>query len=218
MRSQGLIDRIADIKSVVVFDEATHSYSVKGKPVPSVTTVMPSKGFFVSPERLEECRVEGEEKHSILEAVMYAIDMNIECEYTGSPFMNAVQRFIGMHPEFGEYVGSEVVLWSKFGYAGKADLLFENAVVDLKRTIGETKYHALQTTGYHRAAVEHDLIYSNKNHYMISIDDAGNLKQRNVFTASAETMFLICLKAFNEQDEAKKAGYYQLINNYLRSA
>ena len=218
MRSQSIIDRIARVKSVVVVDEAAHSYTVKGKIVPSVTTIMPSKSFFVSPERLEECRLEGAERHGILEAVMWSIDTGEPCEYTGFPFMDAVQRFIKMHPEFGEYVGSEVVLWSKFGYAGTADLLFENAVVDLKRTIGETKYHALQTTGYHRAAVEHDLIYANKNHYMISIDDAGNLKQRNVFTASAETMFLICLKAFNEQDEAKKAGYYQLINNYLRSA
>lgn len=218
MRTQSVIDRIADIKSVVAFDEATHSYSVKGKPVPSVTTVMPSKGFFVSPERLEQCRVEGEEKHSILEAVMYAIDMDIECEYTGSPFMSAVQRFIGMHPEFGEYVGSEVVLWSKFGYAGKADLLFENAVVDLKRTIGGTKYHALQTSGYHRAAVEHDLIYANKNHYIISIGDDGELRQKNVFTQGADTMFLVCLKAFTEPDEAKKEGFNRIINTYLRSA
>ena len=212
MRAQSVIDKIAAVESAVVFDEAAHRYTVNGNEFPSVTTVIPRKDFFVSTERLEECRREGEWKHSLLEA--FFIDDNPP----STPFNDALKGFLSMHPEFGEFVGSEVLLWSKFGYAGRADLLFENAVIDMKRTIGEPRYHALQLGAYQRAAVEHDLISASKNHYIISIDDAGKLRQKNVYTQGADTMFLVCLKAYNEPDETKRQGYTRIINTYLRSA
>lgn len=212
MRSQCIIDKIEAVRSAVSFDEATHRYTVNGNEFPSVTTVIPRKDFFVSSERLEECRMEGEWKHSLLEAFF------LDDDPPPTPFNDALKGFLSTHPEFGEFVGSEVLLWSKFGYAGRADLLFENAVIDMKRTIGEPRYHALQLVAYQRAAVEHDLIYTSKNHYIISIDDDGKLRQKNVYTQGAETMFLVCLRAYNETNEAKRQGFNMLINSYLRSA
>ena len=212
MRSQSVIDRIAEVSRAVVFDEAAHSYTVNGKPVPSVTTVMPSKGFFVTEERLEECRADGKFNHKRLEAY-FLDDAPIE-----DPVNAAITEFIDKHPEFGSYVGSEVVLWSKFGYAGTSDLLFENAVVDMKRTIGDKKIHALQLAGYHRAAVEHGLIASNRNHYIIRIDDKGKLEQKNVWNQYSDIMFLSCVKLFSETEEAKREIINQSIQKYLRSA
>ena len=215
MRPQGAIDRIDEIKSVVSFDEAAHSYSVKGRVVPSVTTVLPRKGFFVTPERLEECRDEGKWNHRLLEA--YFLDE----VPAPTPFNDAITGFISRHPEFGAFVGAEVVLWSKFGYAGTADLLFEHAVVDMKRTIGDKRIHALQTAGYHRAAVEHGLIADNRNHYIIRLDEAGVLEQKNVWNSLADMIFLACVQKYKAEqsgDADKAAKLESTIQQYLKAA
>ena len=125
----------------VVFDEANHTYTAGGVILPSVTQVLPQKDFVVDAERLEECRKEGKINHAIVQQYFKDGDT------MGMPLLEGLRRFIAEHPELGRFVGSEVMLASRFRFAGTADMLFENGVVDLKRSIGDRRIHALQKIG-----------------------------------------------------------------------
>jgi hypothetical protein len=199
---------IEKMRSAVSFDEDSHIYTVNGKVFPSVTTVIPKQKFFMSPENLESYRLEGVENHKRLEEYF-----NCKTKKGNS----AIDGFISQHPEFGKFIGSEVLLWSKLGYAGTADLLFENAVVDLKRSVGNKKIHALQLAGYHRAAFEHGLINRNKNHYIIIIGKNGKLIQKNVWNMFADNIFQCCLKYYNVTELAESEKLYEIIIKYLES-
>jgi hypothetical protein len=199
---------IEKIRSAVSFDEDSHTYYVNGKVLPSVTKIIPKQNFFMSPERLESCRLDGIENHKRLEEYF-----NCKTKKGNS----AIDSFISQHPEFGKFIGSEVLLWSKLGYAGTADLLFENAVVDLKRSVGDKKIHALQLAGYHRAAFEHGLINRNKNHYIIVIGKNGKLIQKNVWNMHSDNIFLSCIKYYNSTDQTESEKLKTAIKNYLEA-
>jgi len=184
----------------VTFDESTHTYFMDGIKAPSVTEVMPKQAghSFVSAERMEETSIDGKWRHSLVE--QYMIRRN-KGENAKTPIEIGLSDFLFVHPEFGKFIGSEVLLWSHFRYAGTADLLFENAVVDVKRTMGAKKYHALQTAGYHRAAVERGKIKTNRNHWILELHDDGTYKAVNVWNELADVMFVSLVKAWWEPDK-----------------
>lgn len=194
----------------MTFDDATHTYRIDGIIIPSVTGVMPKQSghSFVSPERMAETAEDGKWRH-------YRVQKHFgDGRKTDTPFNAGIERFIDEHPEFGAYVGSEIILWSRFRYAGTADILFENAVVDVKRTMGAKKYHALQTAGYHRAAVERGIITANRNHWILQLDDEGNYKSANVWNELADVMFLSLVKAWWNPDQYR-ANVDRSVQNYL---
>jgi len=186
-------------KSRIVFDPETHTYRVDGKIVPSVTQLLPKPDFFVSDERLAECAAEGTENHKEVE----------EFFRTGkstSPYTDAVQRFVEENKKTtGGLVACELPLASIKGFAGTSDMIFENAIVDLKRTIGNKKIHALQTAGYNLLAVENGLIHSTKLHYILVIRDDGGYDLTNVYDSMAENIFLSLLSKYKIE---KSLEYY----------
>ena len=193
----------------LTYNDELHEYRMGDIVFPSVTQVLPQKGFFVSAERLEECRREGKQNHADAEIFL------LSGETFGSEYAEGVKRFMQNVPkEWGKLIGSEVRLWSKHKYAGTADLLFENAVVDMKRTFGDKQIHALQLAGYHFAAVERGLINRNTNHYILTIKD-GNPKWVNVYHELAEIMFLSLVRRWWTKDEALKAKIDHSVNQYL---
>ena len=196
----------------LTYNDELHEYRFEGRVIPSVTQVLPQKSFFVSAERLEECRREGKQNHADAELFL------LSGETFGSEYAEGVKRFMQNIPnvpaEWGKFIGTEVRLWSKHKYAGTADLLFENAVVDMKRTFGDKQIHALQLAGYHFAAVERGLINRNTNHYILTIKD-GNPKWVNVYHELAEIMFLSLVRRWWTNDEALKDKIDHSVNQYL---
>jgi hypothetical protein len=171
-------------KSCVEFDEVNHIYRVDGKIVPSVTQLLPKQDYFVSDDRLAECASEGTSLHN-------EIENYFKTGKSTSPFTDAVQRFMDeMKNEIGNLVCFEKPLASSKGYAGKPDMIFENAIVDLKRTYKNKKIHALQTAAYHLLAFENGLIKQTKKHYILVVHSDGTYKAYSVYDAMAETIFL----------------------------
>lgn len=170
-------------KSRIEFDPVKHIYRVDGKIVPSVTQLLPKQDYYVSDERLAECAEEGEANHREVE----------EYFRTGkstSPYTDAVERFVDEQRSIiGGLVACETPLASEKGFVGTPDMIFENAIVDLKRTFGNRKIHALQTAGYNLLAVENGIIRPTKLHYILVIRDGG-YDMTQVYDSMAETIFL----------------------------
>jgi hypothetical protein len=177
-------------KSRIVFDEASHTYRVDGKIVPSVTQLLPKQDYFVSDERLAECAAEGTANHKEVEEFLRS-------GISTSPLTDAMQNFMSDYREtIGGLVACEMPLGSIKGFAGTPDLIFENAVVDLKRSFSNKKIHALQTAGYNLLAVENGLIHSTKLQYILVIKDDGGYDLTNVYDSMAETIFLGLLSKY----------------------
>ncbi len=200
------------MRTEVIFDEATHTYTAGGVILPSVTQVLPQKDFFVDAERLEECRKEGKINHAIVQ--QYFSDGDT----MGLPLLEGLRRFIAEHPELGAFVGSEVRMASRFRFAGTADMLFKNGVVDLKRSIGDRRIHALQTEGYAILAEEAGIINPTKIRIILTIDDDGGYKAVPVWNELARPVFFSCVKRWWAKDEQQKTAIDDVISKYMRIA
>lgn len=185
-------------KSRIVFNEASHIYRVDGKIVPSVTQLLPKQDYFVSDERLAECATEGTENHKEIEEFL-------KTGISISPYTDAMQKFMDEQKEkTGGLVACEMPLASVKGYAGTPDLIFERAIVDLKRTCGNKRIHALQTAGYNLLAVENGLIHTTKLHYILVLN-SGGYDVTNVYDSMAENIFLSLLSKYKIE---KSLEYY----------
>lgn len=186
-------------KSSVEFDPANHIYRVGGKILPSVTQLLPKQDYFVSDERLAECAGEGTANH---EAVKEFLQTGVSnCGYT-----DAVKNFMhDMRDAIGGLVCSEMPLASKKGFCGTPDMIFEKAMVDLKRSVGNKKIHALQLAGYELLAVENGLIHPVKQHLILIAYDNGGYDVCNVYNSFAEGTFLSLLQRYKID---KAINYY----------
>jgi len=177
-------------KSRLVFDEASHIYRADGKIVPSVTQLLPKQDYFVSDERLAECAVEGTANHKEIEEFL-------KSGISTSPYTDSMLNFMEDHRGIiGNLVATETPLFSIKGFAGTADVIFENAIVDLKRTCGNKKIHALQAAGYNILAVENGLIKPTKLHYILVLNSDGEYNVTNVYDSMAENIFLSLLSKY----------------------
>lgn len=177
-------------RSRIEFDPATHTYRVDGKVVPSVTQLLPKQDYFVSDERLAECAEEGTANHEAVKEFLQTGEST--CGYT-----DAVKKFMNdMKSEIGGLVCFEIPLPSARGFAGTPDMIFEHAVVDLKRTFGNRKIHALQTAGYNILAVENGLIYPTKKHYILVCYEDGGYDLNMVYDSLAEMTFLSLVQKY----------------------
>lgn len=177
-------------KSHIEFDETTHTYRVDGKIVPSVTQLLPKQDYYVSDERLAECAEEGTAIHKEVEEFL-------KSGVSTSPYTDAVKKFMeDMKSEIGGVVIFEIPLPSSRGFAGTPDIVFENAIVDIKRTCGNKKIHALQTAGYNLLAVENGYIKPVKKHYILVCKDDGGYDASMVYDSMAEVTFLSLLQRY----------------------
>lgn len=177
-------------KSRITFDEASHTYRVDGKIVPSVTQLLPKQDYFVSDERLAECAEEGTAIHKEVEEFLRS-------GKSTSGYTDAVKKFMeDMKSEIGGIVLFETPLPSSKGFAGTPDLIFENAIVDIKRTFSNKKIHALQTAAYALLAVENGIINQTKKHYILVCKSDGGYDATMVYDGMAETIFLSLLNRY----------------------
>lgn len=164
------------------YNPDTHEYYIDGVRVPSVTEIIPSPDFsFVSPEHLEQCRVEGEEDHS-------KIKMYLDTRDTfGDPYLQRFESFLKEHKEeFGKIVMYETPQFSEeHRFAGTPDIVFEHAILDLKRKPSNTKRHALQLAGYSLLV---DGAYP-RDRYIVW-DDGEKFHMRDVYKPVADDIFL----------------------------
>jgi len=163
------------LKNTIVLDEENHIYRVDGKIVPSVTQLLPKQDYFVSDEKLEECAADGSANHA---AVKEMLDTGVStCGYT-----DAVKQFIeDMKDIIGDLLIYETPMYSPDGFAGTPDMVFKNAIVDLKRSSGNIKIHALQLAGYQLLATQNNVIEPTKQHYILIANEDGTYSISNVY-------------------------------------
>lgn len=184
------------------FEDKTHEYSMSGCHVPSVTQVLPPVAFYCTDEQLDLARDEGEQLHAKLE--MY---LDTGSTFLDEDLLEINEVFRANERYLGDHVAHEVSLYSeKHRFAGRPDVIFEKAIVDLKRTLVDERYTALQFAGYNILAKENKVISPTKKWYVL-VKKSGKFKLINVYNDLATEMFLGCVKKFHIE---------QAINNYLK--
>lgn len=176
----------------VDFDDSKHLYSVGGRAIKlSVTGILPKPEFFCTPEELEKARQEGKDNHSMIK--MYHDTGGETCD---SPFLVAYDTFIRENePVLGKFMYCERPLYSeKDDYAGTPDLIFTKALIDLKRTIGDKRYHALQLAGYHALAHENQILPPKFNRWLVLTYDGNDFRLVNVYNDKASDVFKMLLR------------------------
>jgi hypothetical protein len=174
------------------FDEKTHTYKNDGIIIPSVTQLIPKQNFHVSDERLQECATEGNVNHELIK-LYFENDRNTFNE----PYLIKFDEIMEVNKDmFGNFIFSEKPLYSeKHRFSGRPDLVFEKAIIDVKRGMGSKKHHSLQTVGYHLLTVENKIIKPNKL-WIIAYEDEGRFKMKNVYDPQAEQIFLGLVKKY----------------------
>lgn len=160
--------------------------------LPSVTQLLPKQNFFVSDERLEELAAEGTANHAEVEEML-------KTSVSTSPLTDAVQKFINNDVKqlgLGKLLYFEQPLISeKNKFKGKPDMVFENGIVDLKRSISNKNYHALQLAGYELLCMDAG-IYSedlNCTSFILVATPQGQYGLHRVYTSMAGKVFRMLL-------------------------
>lgn len=184
------------------FDKETHTYYINEIPVPSITQLLPKQEFFISPERLEETRKEGEDNHSLIKMYLDTGEIFNELMLFALDIMLKENE-----KEFGKKVLWETPLYSKYWmFAGAPDLIMENVIIDFKRSYGNKYYHSLQLAGQYILSQENNIMPDTKN-WFIAIYQNSKFKLKPVYHPEAKKMFLKLIDK-----------YYidQSINKYLK--
>lgn len=162
------------------YNPETHEYFIDERRVPSVTGIVPKTYFYCDPETLENARLEGIENHAYVKMYLDTGDT------FGLQYLEIFKRFMEENPQLGPVVRYEEPLYSrKYRFAGTPDMEFQSALVDLKRTFGNSKYHALQLAGYAILTGT-----KTRNWYILVIDqEADTYKLTNVYDKYAIDIF-----------------------------
>jgi hypothetical protein len=181
----------------ITFDKAKHAYYVQEERVISITQLMPATPGLQFCANLEELAQAGENNHAAVESMMRT------GEDYGDPYLVGIKNYLHkMRHIFGEFVAVEQPLFSRrLQFCGTPDLIFTKANIELKRTFGNKKIHALQLAGQNILTEENGLNVENKNHFVIVGDDSGLCKGINVFDRNARPIFIALIKRFQHQDD-----------------
>lgn len=178
---------------------------------PSVTQILPKLEFFCTPEQLELARQEGQEDHSKIkmywDTVHYFNNDTLVQLLKNDEWLKKLNEFmLSQFSRWGNILQWEKRLFSeKYKFNGKSDMVFEDAIVDLKRSFINKNYHALQLTGYNILAKENK-VTNTKNHIILWYDGT-EFKFKNVYNSQAEDIFLALLKKYRIE---------QAVENYLK--
>jgi len=146
----------------LAFDEATHTYSLDGKVVPSVTQILNiANDFgFVNKDVLDRASKFGTAVHKMTE-LYDACDLNeATLDIALLPYLDAWKMFLS-NTNF-RVISSEARVYSKHGYAGTFDRLgYLNGrltLLDIKTSTTVARSTSLQLAAYEQAYKEmHDM-------------------------------------------------------------
>ena len=184
------------------YNPEIHEYKIDGKIVPSVTQLLPfKKSDFVSEEDLEFARQEGLYIHDCID--VWNRTKTVQDETIVEPYLEFLSD---AEKRFGKLVASENQLGSsRLKFAGTPDLVFEDAIVDIKRTFYDRKIHALQCSAYGVLAKENKLIKKTKNNLIFVIDrDLRQFRTHSVFDAQAEQIFISLVQKWHIERQFEK--------------
>jgi hypothetical protein len=144
----------------LIFCEGPHTYTLDGRPVPGVTSVLkalPNEYGHVAPEVMAAASALGTAVHRVIE-------LDVRRELDEEDLDPVLLPYLGQWREFlatsgFRVLGSELEVASrKYGYAGKLDLVGvlhgRKALVDAKRTAQVPRSAGPQTAGYKLATQE----------------------------------------------------------------
>ena len=188
----------------IIFLEESHAYIVDGEVVPSVTQIMPRQDFSNIPEHvLENARLDGIEKHLLIERYFNMGMSGVEDEFTFK-----FNVFIKKN-SVGNLLGNEQPMYSeKYNFAGTPDMVFENTIIDFKRSINysNVKNYSLQLAAYNLLCQE-NLDKDFKTEQFILYQKEGEFKLKNVYNPDAEKIFLLMLDQYYANIEIE--NYYK---------
>lgn len=187
----------------VFFDTESHTYSHGDIVFPSVTQILPESKFYCSHDQLEHARDDGIEKHSMIKSLLDSERAGYV--FWGNDFTDAFCKWKKDNfATLGKVVEHEKPMISKkHKFAGTPDIVFERAIVDLKRSPGNWKRHSLQLSGYLILAVENGLIKKTKS-LIVLWYDGREFKHKNVFDPLAESLFISLVKKHYINQEVEK--------------
>ena len=183
---------------ILTFDKEMHEYRWGERIVPSVTQLLPKQKFdFISEFDLALAIEEGNKNHS-------EVEQYVKSGVVQSAYVIAFMKFLvlhqGVYSKLGKLLYSEKMFYSeKYRYAGTPDLIFENGIVDLKRSHGDAKIRALQLAGYHNLAIENKIIHPTKKWFTLVIKDQKP-SPKNIYHPMAERVFLAQSQARRSMD------------------
>jgi hypothetical protein len=172
------------------FDEVNHIFYIDDEQVPSITQIMPEQKYFVSKERLEELKIEGSENHAMIKMYFDTGDI------FGDPMLMALDIWYQQNKSMlGNLLWHEKPLYSEnYMFAGIPDAIFENAIIDFKRSFSNANYHALQLAGQYILAEENNIC--NTDNWYVAYYQNSKFKVKSVYNDAAETAFLRCIEKY----------------------
>ena len=180
------------------YNDERHEYKIDGEIVPSVTQIIPDQQFYCTPEQLEAARVEGNDNHSLIKMYFDTRDT------FGIQYLIDFKKWLNDNKEMlGELILYERPLPSKkMMFAGTPDIFLEKANVDVKRSLGNLRYHALQIAGYNILRKEHNIKPSKK--WLILWHNGEKFQMKNCYNPQAGGMFKSLLLKNRIEQEYKK--------------
>lgn len=181
-------------------------YPKEWRDLPSVTEIMPKTDFsHITPQQLERARIQGTNNHLRIKRFLTTGDDR------GSAYTKLFRQFMADYEkQLGKVVMFETPMASKkYGYKGTPDIVFENGIVDLKRTFWETRRHALQLAGYNMLTAENKVLKKTKNRIILVIHpDEGKYSAHNVWVTQADEVFVALIQRY-KIDRFIDAYFYQ---------
>jgi hypothetical protein len=100
-------------------------------------------------------------------------------------------KFLTEHKEFGEIACWEKPLYCpNLGVCGTPDIVFEKAIVDIKRTFYNARYHSLQLAGYQALCEANQLVERGCTWHFILVLHEDKYQLFNVYNSMARTYFM----------------------------
>lgn len=168
----------------ILFDEERHAYTVDGKQVPSVTTILAyvtARHYGdINKEVLRLAAERGTEVHKATETIDYGGEPEVYPEIV--PYVNAYIDFLR---DFApEILYAERMVYGEAGYCGTIDrvarVLGKTAVIDLKTTASPTRANYIsycaQTLAYADALREEDGVQGEIRRFLLFLKKDGKYR------------------------------------------
>lgn len=186
-----------------VYDEINRRHTLGGMPIPSVTDVLPRIKFNLPDVTMKIKRKNGLDNHSMLK--MY-LDTR---ETFGDPLLIKIDSFLKEHKKkLGKLQFYERPLVSReYLFCGRPDMVFENAIVDLKSSNYAPRHFSLQLAGY-KILIDENYKYRDRKWIVIYPND-NEIIPVNVYDKMAVQLFF---------GQVKQWHFNKTVNLFLKGA